>query len=81
VLDDASAVATVVEVRASDTPGLLHRVAAAIARSGADISTARVATLGAEAIDVFYLTDAAGRPLDPRHAQRVAEEIRVGLGS
>src|SRR5258708_39732993 len=70
VLDDASAVATVVEVRASDTPGLLYRVTAAIAEAGADIATARVATLGAEAIDVFYLTDAAGARLSPQHPER-----------
>lgn len=79
VLDGASAVATVIEVRASDTPGLLHRVAAAIARTGTDIATARVATLGAEAIDVFYITDASLGPLSAQHAERVAEQIRSSL--
>jgi [protein-PII] uridylyltransferase len=79
VLDDASAVATVIEVRAGDTPGLLYRVAAAIAQSEADISTARVATLGAEAVDVFYLTDAAGAPLAPDRAQQIAEKVRAAL--
>ena len=79
VLDDASAVATVIEVRASDTPGLLYRVANAIAQSGADIANARIATLGAEAIDVFYLTDASGGPLTPEHAQRVSEGVRASL--
>jgi len=81
VLDDASAVATVVEIRASDTPGLLYRVASAIAQSGADISTARIATLGAEAVDVFYLTDAAGGQLNPERAEQVAETIRAAFGS
>lgn len=79
VLDDASAVATVIEVRASDTPGLLHRVAAALAQSGADIATARVATLGAEAIDVFYVTDAQGDPLTAQRAEQVAEHVRASL--
>jgi [protein-PII] uridylyltransferase len=81
VLDDASAVATVVEVRAGDTPGLLFRVASAIAHSGADISTARIATLGAEAVDVFYLTDAAGGRLSPERAEQAAETIRAAFGS
>jgi [protein-PII] uridylyltransferase len=80
VIDDASAVATVIEVRAGDTPGLLYRVTAAIARSGADIANARVATLGAEAIDVFYLTDPAGSRLGAEEAGRVAEQIRASLG-
>jgi [protein-PII] uridylyltransferase len=81
VIENASAVATVIEVRAGDTPGLLYRVAAAIAHSGADIVTARVATLGAEAIDVFYVTDAAGDPLSPDRAEQVAETIRAGLAT
>jgi [protein-PII] uridylyltransferase len=81
VLDGASAAATVIEVRAGDTPGLLHRVAAAIAQSGADIATARVATLGAEAIDVFYVTDASGGPLSADHAEQVAGQIRSTLDS
>ena len=81
VLDGASAVATVIEVRAGDTPGLLHRVAAAIAQSGTDIATARVATLGAEAIDVFYITDASGDSLSAQHAEQVAEQVRSTLQS
>jgi [protein-PII] uridylyltransferase len=79
VLDDASELATVVEVRAGDTPGLLHRVASAIAGSGADIATARVATLGAEAVDVFYLRGPDGERLSAEHAGDVAERIRGAI--
>jgi [protein-PII] uridylyltransferase len=53
--DDASDTATVLEVRAHDRPGLLYRVAQAIADCGLDVRTARVGTLGAEAVDAFYL--------------------------
>ena len=56
LLPSASETATVLEVRAEDTPGLLHRIAAAIAGTGADIERARIATLGPQAVDVFYLT-------------------------
>jgi [protein-PII] uridylyltransferase len=58
--DDASDTATVLEVRAHDRPGLLYRVAQAIADSGLDVRSARVGTLGAEAVDAFYLLDADG---------------------
>jgi len=81
VIEDASAVATVVEIRAGDTPGLLHRVASAIAASGADIATARIATLGAEAIDVFYLTGPDGAWLPTDDAEHVADQIRSALGA
>ena len=56
LLPSASETATVLEVRAEDTPGLLHRIAASIAGTGADIERARIATLGPQAVDVFYLT-------------------------
>ena len=55
--------ATVVEVRAGDRPGLLYRLGRALALMGVNIRGARVVTLGAEAVDVFYLQDAAGEPL------------------
>ncbi|MGH8893039.1 MAG: ACT domain-containing protein, partial [Actinomycetes bacterium] len=58
------ATATVVEVRASDRPGLLHRLGRALALLDVSVRGARVVTLGAEAVDVFYLQDADDRPLD-----------------
>jgi [protein-PII] uridylyltransferase len=62
--DAASDTATVLEVRAHDRPGLLYRVAQAIADCGLDVRTARVGTLGAEAVDAFYLLGADGQPVD-----------------
>jgi [protein-PII] uridylyltransferase len=74
VMDGASESATVVEVRAADRPGLLHRLGRALALMGVSVRGARVVTLGAEAVDVFYLQDEAGRPLDPSAAR---EAVRL----
>jgi [protein-PII] uridylyltransferase len=63
VMPGASETATVLEVRAGDRPGLLYRLGRALALMGVSIRAARVVTLGAEAVDVFYLQDAAGLPL------------------
>jgi [protein-PII] uridylyltransferase len=63
LVDEASQTATVVEVRAHDAPGLLWRVGRALGECGLDVRAARVETLGAEVVDVFYVTDSAGRPL------------------
>ena len=63
LVDDASDTATVVEVRAHDAPGLLWRVGRALGECGLDVRAARVETLGAEAVDVFYVTDGEGKPL------------------
>jgi [protein-PII] uridylyltransferase len=75
LLPDASETATVVQVRAHDRPGLLYDVTAAIASTGADIRSAHVSTLGAECVDVFYLTDSDGSPLDEEDALTTAKSV------
>lgn len=60
--DDASSHATVVEVRAHDSPGLLSRLTKVLAEAGLDIPRARVQTLGAEVVDAFYVVAGPGRP-------------------
>lgn len=71
LMESASDTATVVEVRAGDRPGLLYRLGRSLALMGVDIRAARVVTLGAEAVDVFYLQDAVGAPLEDGAAREV----------
>ncbi|ADB33796.1 UTP-GlnB uridylyltransferase, GlnD [Kribbella flavida DSM 17836] len=75
LLPDASETATVLQIRAHDRPGLLYDITAAIASTGADIRSAHVSTLGAECVDVFYLTDGHGSPLDEEDARVTAKTI------
>jgi [protein-PII] uridylyltransferase len=63
LVDDASCVATVIEVRAHDEPGLLWRIGCALGECGLDVRAARVETLGAEVVDVFYVVDGSGGPV------------------
>jgi [protein-PII] uridylyltransferase len=79
IVAGASSRATVMEVRAHDAPGLLHRVCTAIAATGTDIAAARVSTLGSEAVDVFYLVDRHGDPLDAELAEAVGEAVAETL--
>jgi [protein-PII] uridylyltransferase len=58
--NDASARATVIEVRAPDGIAVLHRITAALANCGLDVRLARVSTIGHEVVDAFYVTDRAG---------------------
>jgi hypothetical protein len=74
---------------ASDRPTFVHRcgcgtglvalrvydVTRAIAVSGADIRSAHVSTLGAECVDVFYLTDSDGSPLEDEDALTTAKSV------
>jgi [protein-PII] uridylyltransferase len=81
LVDDASQTATVVEVRAHDAPGLLWRVGRALGDCCLDVRAARVETLGAEVVDVFYVTDGAGRPLaDGRLRRATVAAVLSALG-
>jgi len=80
LVDDASETATVVEVRAHDAPGLLWRVGRALGECGLDVRAARVETLGAEVVDVFYVTDGDGKPLADTELRRtIAHSVLAAL--
>ncbi|MFD5025883.1 [protein-PII] uridylyltransferase [Streptomyces sp. NPDC058373] len=75
----ASRHATVIEVRAQDAPGLLHRIGQALESDGVRVRSAHVSTLGANAVDAFYVTDAGGRPLSEEEAGRVVKRLEETL--
>ena len=81
LIDEASDTATVIEVRAHDAPGLLWRVGRALGESGLDVRAARVETLGAEVVDVFYVTDGDGKPLASDDLRRtIVHSVLAALG-
>ncbi len=63
-----------------DRPGLLWRVGQALGSCGLQVRAAQVDTLGAEAVDVFYVVDEEGLPLeDPAALAAVREEVLAAL--
>jgi len=56
--NDASSNATVIEVRAPDKIGILHRIAKALGELGLDIRHAKIQTMGNEVVDTFYVRNA-----------------------
>ena len=73
--EDRSVDSTVVEVRAPDGPGVLHRIVEALVGAGLDIRTAIVSTIGADVVDSFYVRTPegpapGGRPRVRRCARR-----------
>ena len=73
VVAAASDQSTVIEVRAHDLPGLLYTVSSALTAAGVSVVSARVDTLGADAVDVFYVQTPDGAPLSGSRAREVAE--------
>ncbi len=85
VTNDASDVTTMIDVRAPDGIAVLYRLSSTLAAEGLDIRSAKVATLGHEVVDVFYVQragDAAGRGQlpEPEHAV-LAERLKDALTS
>ncbi|MEV8320046.1 [protein-PII] uridylyltransferase [Streptomyces sp. NPDC059900] len=76
-----SRVATVIEVRAQDAPGLLHRIGRALESAGVVVRSAHVSTLGANAVDAFYVTEpeAGAGPLTGERAAGVARAVEGAL--
>jgi [protein-PII] uridylyltransferase len=71
--------ATVVELRADDAIGLLHRVTAALERCRVDIRSARVSSLGGSVVDAFYVTTPSGAPI-PKRRRRDIEAALMRSG-
>jgi [protein-PII] uridylyltransferase len=78
--NDASQIATVVEVECLDRPGLLYDVTQAIFESGLSISTSMVATYGEKAVDVFYVRDGFGHKIThPTRLEAVKARLTAAL--
>lgn len=79
VVADVSSLATVLEVRAPDAVGLLHRIGRALESGGVRVRSAHVSTLGANAVDTVYVTTPEGKPLDPPGALALAGSVQAAL--
>ncbi|MFF5388614.1 MULTISPECIES: [protein-PII] uridylyltransferase [unclassified Streptomyces] len=75
-----SRLATVIEVRAQDAPGLLHRVGRALEGAAVRVRSAHVSTLGANAVDTLYVTRPDGSLLPPEEAVDLARTLETALG-
>ncbi|MBW8798554.1 MAG: [protein-PII] uridylyltransferase [Streptomyces sp.] len=79
VASAASRHATVFEVRAQDAPGLLFRIGRALEDAEVRVRSAHVSTLGANAVDAFYVTGTDHAPLPPEEAASVARKLEDTL--
>ncbi|MCL2542638.1 MAG: [protein-PII] uridylyltransferase [Nocardioidaceae bacterium] len=79
VRPEASEQATVIEVRTDDQLGVVHLACAALAELGISVRSAHVSTLGPQAVDVFYVQEAAAGALSETRAASAAHAIRERL--
>ena len=69
--NDASQASTLIEVHSLDEPGLVYKIANALASLGLDIVCAKIATEKSDALDVFYVNDREGMKLSQSRMQSV----------
>ncbi|MEO9900028.1 [protein-PII] uridylyltransferase [Nisaea sp.] len=72
----ASVTHTVIEVNATDRPGVLYRIARALREIKLQISSAKISTYGESFVDVFYVKDLFGLKID---SETRIQEIRSAL--
>ncbi len=76
----ASEVATVVEVRAEDVVGQLHRITRAFVDRGLDVASAKVSTFGTAVVDAFYVRGPDGRKLtDPAEIEALERTVAARI--
>jgi [protein-PII] uridylyltransferase len=79
--NNASASATVVEVRAEDVVGQLHRITRALVECRLDVTSAKVSTFGAAVVDAFYVRGPDGQKVtDGETIAHLEEVIRQRVG-
>ena len=79
--NNASDAATVVEVRAEDVVGQLHRITRALVACHLDVTSAKVSTFGSAVVDAFYVRGPDGRKLtDPAQISAVERSVHASIG-
>jgi [protein-PII] uridylyltransferase len=73
--DDEATDATVLEIRATDSIGLLCRLTAALDRCQLDVRSARVSSMAGVVVDAFYVTTRDGRPVPESARPDIEAEI------
>jgi [protein-PII] uridylyltransferase len=78
--NEASETSTVLEIRALDEIGMLHRITRALFDAGLDVVSARVSTLGEMVVDAFYVRESGGSKVtDDSRLSEITQKIAAEL--
>ena len=70
---------TVIEIVASDRPGLLGQIGQVLRNHEVGIQAAKILTVGERAEDVFYVTDPNGNPLTEAAGEQIEAALILAL--
>jgi len=77
--DDPRLGLTLLELIATDRPGLLSKVGQAFRRCNVRVHNARISTIGSRAEDIFLISDRNDRPLTDETTRRTLKEALIEL--
>ncbi len=72
--NEGSEIYTIIEVDTRDRPGLLYDLTRTLAAAHVQISSAVIATYGAQAVDTFYVKDMVGLKLHSENRRKALEK-------
>jgi [protein-PII] uridylyltransferase len=70
---------TVIELVASDRPGMLFQIGKAFEQCNVTLQNAKISTIGERAEDVFFVTTQDNTPLDDEQSERLGAALRKAL--
>jgi [protein-PII] uridylyltransferase len=71
---DESGQRTIMRILAADRPGLLAKIGLAFSKNGIRLCSAKIATIGADVDNSFFITDINNQPLSGKKQQRLLQE-------
>ena len=78
--NNGSEIFTIIEVDTRDRPGLLYDITRTMANANIYVSSAQIATYGAQAVDSFYVKDMFGLKITTKSKQDALEKkIRAAI--
>jgi [protein-PII] uridylyltransferase len=78
--NEASQFTTMLSIKTADNFGLLHKIIQVLNKNTVNIHSAHLSTRIDQAVDVFYVTDAAGKKItDTAILSRLSSEIKEAL--
>ncbi len=78
--NELSRESTILDLSASDRPGLLYRVTRVLSEEGLDIQSAQISTRGETAADSFYVKTADGKKLsDAARMREIRQRLKAEL--
>lgn len=78
-LDDPQDRYTILELFATDRPGLLSKIGQSFDQVGVRLGRAKITTIGSRVEDIFYITDKQNKPLQTNRTKEILSDAIIAI--